>query len=146
MPEIPEIPPHKIFSGIHPGFEFEHGVFKVSGGTVGEKKNYNLQPGVTEYQLWAASTIEWVVAQSKYKARALLEHKTSNNIVAINSWHEDFADAERTIDLVRNSLNGVGDRKVYNIWGETIEVHTSPRPDGSTVYVIEVLGLIWSMM
>ena len=66
--------------------------------------------------------------------------------VALNSWHQDFADAERAIDLVRDSLNQVGDRRVYNVFGETIEIHTSPSAGGSWHYVIEVLALIWSMI
>lgn len=117
-----------------------------SVGTVGERKNYNLQPGVTEYQLWPFSTIEWVVPENQYRARVILQHKTTQDMVPINSWHQDFADAEAAIDLVRNSLNGVGERRVYNIFGETIEMHTSDIGGGSPVNVIEVQGLIWSMM
>jgi len=128
-----------------PGFDFSYGEYKIVGGVVGEKENYNLQPDVTEYELWAASTIEWDISENKFKARVILAHKTESHHVVINSWHHDFADAERAIDLVRDSLLGVGDRKIYNVFGETIEVHTSPRPGGTSVQIIEVRGLIWSM-
>ncbi len=115
-------------------------------GIVGEKKNYNLQPGVTEYTLWAASTIEWVAAQDKFHARVLVQNKTTKDIVVFNSWHQDFSDAERAIDLVSDSLNGVGERRVYNVFGETIEVHTSDMGGGSPTSVTEVRALIWSML
>jgi len=129
-----------------PGNEFALTGLKVFGGYVGEKRNYNLQPNVTEYRLWSASTVEWVPNQSKYKARVLIEHKSTQDIVALNSWHQDFADAERAIDLVSDSLNQVGDRRVYNVFCETIEIHTSPSVGGSSHHVAEVLALIWSMM
>lgn len=122
---------------------FPTGLFTV--GIVGEKKNYNLQPGVTEYELWSASTVEWVPEQNKYRARAILKHKTTEDNVVINSWHEDYADAERAIDVVINSLEGVGERRLYNVFGETIEVHTSVHA-GGTVNVFEVQGLIWSFI
>ena len=113
----------------------------LNTGVLGERRNYNLQPDVTEYQLWPFSTIEWVAAEKKYRARAVIQHKTTGDIVAFNSWHQDFADAERPIELVSDSLGGVGQRRVYNIFGETIEVHTS----GGGLNVTEVLSLIWSM-
>jgi hypothetical protein len=112
---------------------------------IGEKKNYNFQPEVTEYALWPFSTIEWVASEGKYRARAIVQHKTTHNIVAFNSWHQDFGDAERPIDLLRHSLQGTADRPIYNIFGETIEVHTSDIGGGSVVNVTEVLALIWSM-
>jgi hypothetical protein len=113
--------------------------------SVGERKNYNFQPGVTEYRLWPFSTIEWVVDQSRYRARAIVQHTTGRNLVAFNSWHQDFADAERAIALVSDSLNGVGDRRVYNIFGEVIDLHTADIGGGPPVRVTEVLALIWSM-
>jgi phosphoribosylformylglycinamidine (FGAM) synthase-like enzyme len=113
---------------------------------MGEKKNYNLQSGVTKYQLGAASTIEWLADKTAYKARVLLEHKVSHDVVAINSLHEEFEDAERAIDVVTDSLNGVAKRFVYNIFAETIETHTSPKPGGGTINVFEVQALIWSFM
>jgi len=118
---------------------------KVAIGPIGERKNYNLQPQVTEYQLWPFSTIEWVVEQDKYRARAIIPHKTTKDMVAFNSWHQDFSDAERAIALLADSLNGIGDRRVYNVFGETIEVHTADLGGGLVVNVIEVLALIWSM-
>ena len=118
---------------------------KVAIGPIGERKNYNLQPQVTEYQLWPFSTIEWVVEQDKYRARAIIQHKTTKDMVAFNSWHQDFSDAERAIALLADSLNGIGDRRVYNVFGETIEVHTADLGGGLVVNVIEVLALIWSM-
>jgi hypothetical protein len=113
-------------------------------GVIGDKKNYNFQPGVTEYQLWPFSTIEWVTGEGKYKARAMVEHKTTHDNVAFNSWHQDFGDAERTIDLLRHTLQGTAERPLYNIFGETIEIHTADHGD-RIVRVTEVLALIWSM-
>lgn len=117
----------------------------VRKGGVGEKKNYNLQPEVTEYRLWPFSTIEWVADRNRYRARAILEHKTTKNNVVLNSWHQDFADAERAIALISDSLKGVGDRRVYNVFGETLEEHTADHGGGVVVTVTEVLALIWSM-
>jgi hypothetical protein len=128
-----------------PGIDFKVGGLKLIVSSPGERKNYNLQPGVTEYELWPFSTIEWVVDQSKYQARVIIQQSATSDIVAINSWHQDFSDAERAIALVSNSLNGIGDRRVYNIFAETIEVHTADIGGGTIVNVIEALGLIWSM-
>ncbi len=114
-------------------------------GTLGEKKNYNFQPGVTQYELWPFSTIEWVASEGKYKARAIVKHKTTNDMVVFNSWHQDYGDAERPIDLLRHSLQGTAERPIYNIFGETIDVHTADIGSGSPVNVTEVLALIWSM-
>jgi hypothetical protein len=114
--------------------------------TVGEKRNYNFQPEVTEYELWPFSTIEWVADQNKYRARAMVKHKLSSNNVAFHSLHQDFADAERAIALVSDSLSGKGPRRVYNIFAETIAVHTSDVGAGKIITVSEVLALIWSMM
>jgi hypothetical protein len=123
----------------------EHLLAGLSVGTLGEKKNYNLQPGVTEYQLWPFSTIEWVAAEDKYRARAIIQHTESRDMVVFNSWHQDFSDAERAIALLSDSLNGIEPRRVYNIFGETIEVHTADIGGGPPVNVTEVQALIWSM-
>jgi hypothetical protein len=120
------------------------GLKPLIGGT-GERTNYNLQPGVTEYQLWPFSTIEWVVKETKYRARAIIQNKKTRALVAFNSWHQDFNDAESAIALLSDSLNGIGDRRVYNIFGETSEVHTADIGGGVPVTVTEVLALIWSM-
>ena len=121
------------------------GGLRLAVGTVGEKKNYNLQPEVTDFGLWPFSTIEWVVDQGKFRARVIMQHKVTSDLVAVNSWHQDFADAERAIALVSDSLNGIGDRRVYNIFAETLEMHTADIGGGTIVNVTEVLGLIWSM-
>jgi hypothetical protein len=113
--------------------------------SVGEKKNYNFQPGVTEYDLWPFSTIEWVAEGSRYRARVIVRHTATKNMVAFNSWHQDFADAERAIGLVSDSLNGIGPRRVYNIFGEILELHSSDLGGGTIVTVAEVQALIWSM-
>lgn len=124
-----------------PGHELEFSGKPLTVGVVGDKKNYNLQPAYTQFELWSASTIEWVVSESKYKARVLLKYKTSKDIVAINSWHQDFHDAERAIAIVRDSMNGVASPCVYNIFGEILEIHWSVDHN-----VYEVQGLIWSML
>ena len=100
---------------------------------------------MTEYDLWPFSTIEWVAAEGKYRARAMVQHNTTHDMVAFNSWHQDYGDAERPIDLLRHSLQGTAERPIYNIFGETIEVHTADIGGGSVVNVTEVLALIWSM-
>jgi hypothetical protein len=120
-------------------------VSRIPLEAVGEKKNYNFQPGVTPYELWPFSTIEWVAAETRYRARAIVQHTTTMTLVAFNSWHQDFADAERAIALLSDSLNGIGARRVYNIFGETIELHTADIGGGSIVTVVEVQALIWSM-
>jgi len=118
---------------------------KSMGGIIGERRNYNLQPSVTEYRLLPFSTIEWVGDQSKYRARVIIEHQATSNNVVFNSWHQDFADAERAIALISDSLNGIGPRRAYNVFGETLEVHTADHGGGVLVTVTEVLALIWSM-
>ena len=130
---------------ITPGTELQLGGIRVAVGMVGEKRNFNLQPGYTEYRLWPFSTIEWVVDQEKYRARAIIQDKTTSDIVAFNSWHETYADAGRAIDVVSDSLSGIGERQVYNIFGEVIEVHSADLGGGNVVSVSEVLALIWSM-
>lgn len=114
-------------------------------GTIGEKKNYNFQPGVSQYLLWPFSTIEWEPKECKYKARVIVRHQTTNDSIVFNSLHQDFSDAERAIDIVRQTLAGTAERPVYNIFGETIDIHTSDHGGGTLVNVTEVLVLIWSM-
>jgi hypothetical protein len=120
-------------------------LIRTPGATPAEKKNYNLQTGVTEYQLWPFSTIERADAKNEYRARVMIQHKVTRDIVAFNSLHDDYADAERAIDIVSDSLSGVGERKVYNIFAETIETHTSDIGGGAPVNVSEVRPLIWSL-
>jgi hypothetical protein len=112
---------------------------------VGEWRSYSLDPAVTEYELWPYSTIAWVAEKGKYQARAIIQHKTTFDAVVFNSWHEDFADAERAIELLSNSLRGVGERRVYFISGEIIAVSTSPPGSGSHPSITEVLVEMWSM-
>lgn len=121
------------------------GVLKAEAATVGERKNYNFQPEVTDYRLWPFSTIEWIAAEGKFKARAMVQNRTTSDIVVFQSWHEEYSDAERPIAFLSDSLNGRGDRKIYNIWAETIEVHTSDIGGGTMINVVETLALIWSM-
>ena len=121
------------------------GCVKFFPEKTGAKENYNLQPEVTVYRLWPFSTIEWVPVEGSYRARAIIQHKKSGAIVAFNSWHEDYSDAKAAIDLLSDSLNGIGNRRIYNVYGETLEVHTSDIGGGKVVNVTEVLGLIWSM-
>lgn len=114
----------------------------------GEGRNYPLQSavaGVAHYELWPYSTIEWVAEQGRYRARAIVRDTATGDHVAFNSWHEDFSDAERVIARVSDSLRGSADRTVYNIFGETIDVHEGPREGERIATVIEVLALTWSM-
>jgi hypothetical protein len=130
---------------ITPGNELALAGLTTTGGMVGERRSYSLQPGYTEYELWPFSTIAWVAEKGKYQARAIMQHKTTFDAVVFNSWHEDFADAERAIDLLSNSLRGVGERRVYFISGEIIAVSTSPPGSGSHPSTTEVLVEMWSM-
>jgi hypothetical protein len=118
---------------------------KAAAETVGERKNYDLQPEVTDYELWPFSTIEWAADQGKFRARAMVRQKQTGDIVVFSSWHADFADAERPIALLSDSLAGIGKRRVYNILAETLDVHASDLGGGKVINVVETLALIWSM-
>ncbi len=104
--------------------------------TVGEKKNYNLQ-NYTQYQI---GTIEWIKGENRYRAR--VGFTGPEGFVFFNSYHQSFDDAEHTINFVKE---GKTSGKLYNIFGETIDVHITPTPGphGETT-VVEVLGLIYS--
>ncbi len=130
---------------ITPGNELTLAGLTTTGGMVGEWRSYSLDPPNTEYELWPYSTIAWVAEKDKYRARVIIQHKTTFDAVVFNSWHEDFADAERAIDLLSNSLRGVGERRVYFISGEIIAVSTSPPGSGSHPSITEVLVEMWSM-
>jgi hypothetical protein len=99
----------------------------------GEKKNYNL----SQYTQYQVSTIEYVVAEKRYRAR--VGFTGSDGYVFFNSYHEDFSDAEHAINFVKE---GKSSGKLYNIFGETIEVNTSP----TLGKVTEVLALIYSFV
>jgi hypothetical protein len=142
MARKPTIPRKGIKKKGERGLDF--GTLKIMS-TLGERKNYNFQPSVTEYELWPFSTIEWVASEGKYKARAIVQHKTTDDLVVFNSWHQDYGDAERPIDLLRHSLQGTAERPIYNIFAETIDIHTADIGSGSLVNVTEVLAIIWSM-
>lgn len=107
--------------------------------SVGEKKNYNFQG--KDYTFWPFGTIEQIASERRYRARAMVATASGDNI-AFNSYHEDYRDAERAIDVVREALNGKG--TLYNIFAETIEVHTADHGGGKIVTVCETQALIWS--
>jgi len=130
-------------AGMH--FDPSLGALKVPVAIVGERRNFNLQPEATEYRLWPFSTIEWITAENRYRARAILENKTTHDNVVFNSYHQAYIDAERAIAAISDSMHGAGARRVYNVFGEVIDVHTADHGGGVVVNVIEVLALIWSM-
>lgn len=103
---------------------------------IGEKKNYNL----VYYTQYTTVTIQWVENENKYLAR--VGFTGDEGFVFFNSYHQDFNDAERMINFVKD---GKASGKLYNIFGETIDVHTTPTPGphGETT-VVDVLGLIYS--
>jgi len=103
---------------------------------IGEKKNYNL----VNYSQYGIGTIEWVKNENRYQAR--IGFTGAEGFVFFNSYHQDFNGAERTINFVKD---GKASGKLYNIFAETIDVHTTPTPGphGETT-VVEVLGLIYS--
>ncbi|HEX6901889.1 MAG TPA: hypothetical protein VF789_19365 [Thermoanaerobaculia bacterium] len=109
---------------------------KAVKATVGEKKNYNL----VNYTQYAVGTIEWLPKGKRYHAR--VGFTGAEGFVFFNSYHQDFNDAERMVNYVKE---GKASGKLYNIFGETLEVHTTPTPgpNGETT-VVEVLGLIYS--
>jgi hypothetical protein len=104
--------------------------------TVGEKKNYNLQ----NYLQYGIGTIEWIKNENRYRAR--VGFTGPEGFVYFNSYHQSFEDAQHTINFVKE---GKTSGKLYNIFGETLEVHITPTPGphGETT-VVEVLGLIYS--
>ena len=100
---------------------------------IGEKKNYNL----IQFTQYHVSTIEYVVSEKRYHAR--VGFTGSEGYVFFNSYHEDFSDAEHTINFVKE---GKSTGSLYNIFGETIAVNTSP----TLGQVTEVLSLIYSFV
>ena len=139
---MPDKPSRKKIPG---GYTPAMAGVKVPPALVGDRNNYNLQPEVTEYQLWPFSTIEWLASENRYRARAMVEQKTTHDNVAFNSYHQAYIDAERAIATISDSLHGIGDRRVYNVFGEVIDVHTADHGGGMIVNVIEVQVLVWSM-
>ncbi len=109
--------------------------YYIDQPTVGETKNYNLK----NYTQYNVATIEYVKAEKRYKARVGFEGAEGH--VFFNSFHEDFKDAEKTIKFVKE---GKANGTLYNIYGETVLVTSSPRPGKPPVQVIEVLALIYS--
>ena len=109
------------------------------------KENYNLQAGVTQFKLWPFSTIEWLAGEKRFKARAIIQNKNTRDLVAFNSSHEEYDDAERAIALLSDSMKGIGMRRLYNIFAETIEIHVADIGGGPPVTVTEVRPRIWSM-
>jgi hypothetical protein len=57
----------------------------------------------------------------------------------VDAFHDDFTDAEHTINFVRE---GKANGKLYNIYAETIDVHISP----TLGITCEVLSLIYSFV
>jgi hypothetical protein len=109
--------------------------------TVGESKNYNFQG--SDYTFWPFGTIEQLPDDEhyKYKARAIVAD-SSDDMVVFNSFHQDYADAERAIAVVREALTADG--PLYNIFAETLESHSSDLGGGKIVNTCETLALIWS--
>jgi hypothetical protein len=110
---------------------------------VGEKRNYNFQDPAN-YSLWPFTTIEQLPAEKRYRARVAIVGGTHDSGIHIvfNSYHKDFSDAERAINFVREKMPS---GELYNIFAETIDVHTSDVGGGSIVTVAEVLALVYSM-
>jgi hypothetical protein len=99
----------------------------------GEKHNYNL----SQYTQYHVSTIEYLVDEKRYRAR--IGFTGNDGYVFFNSNHEDFSDAEHTINFVKD---GKSSGKLYNIFAETIAVNTSP----TLGKVTEVHSLIYSFV
>lgn len=111
---------------------------KVPAGlsTLGEKKNYNLR----NYEFYAIGTIEYDPSSGLFKAR--VGFTGAEGFVFFNSYHKNFDDAHYTVNFIKD---GKASGKLYNIFAQTIEVHTTPTPGphGETT-VVEVLGIIYS--
>jgi len=114
---------------------------------VGERRNYNFQDD-QNYEVWPFSTIEAVDEKDRgcrcYRARVMVVGKKIDKglNIAFNSYHQDFSDAEHAIDFAKTKIPT---GELYNIFGETIDVHTSDHGGGHLVTVVEVRALIWSM-
>lgn len=102
---------------------------------VGEKRNYNLA-GYTQYNV---ATIENTSTPKGYRAR--VGFKGPEGYVFFNSDHEDFDDAQRMVNFVKD---GKANGKLYNIFAQTIDIHTSQISPKKTETTFEVLGLIYS--
>jgi hypothetical protein len=115
---------------------------------VGERRNYNFQDH-DNYEVWPFSTIE-ALAESEQsgckcdRARVIVVGgKLDKGInIAFNSYHQDFSDAQHAIDFAKEKIPT---GELYNVFGETIDVHTSDHGGGHLVTVVEVKALIWSM-
>ena len=119
----------------------------VVSPAVGEKRNYNFQ-NPDNYELWPFWTIEQLPEKEQtkckcYVARVIVVGKNHDKGVhfAFNSCHQDFNDAERAIDFARAKMPT---GELYNIFGETIDVHSSDIGD-RLVTVAEVKVILWSM-
>jgi hypothetical protein len=101
---------------------------------VGVRTNYNL----AEYSYYNVATIEWETSNNRYHARVGFT-APDGHYVFFNSYHDDFTDAEHTINFVRE---GKANGKLYNIYAETIDVHISP----TLGITCEVPSLIYSFV
>ncbi len=101
---------------------------------IGEKRNYNLD----EYDLYAVGTIEYEQEKNRFQARIGFQDSHGTETIFFNSYHQNFNDAQSAINFVKE---GKESGKLYNIFGETTDVHTSPSFPGP---IIEVLALIYS--
>jgi len=95
---------------------------------------YNL----AEYNYYNVATIEWETSNNRYHARVGFT-APDGHYVFFNSYHDDFTDAEHTINFVRE---GKANGKLYNIYAETIDVHISP----TLGITCEVLSLIYHLL
>ena len=102
--------------------------------SVGQRSNYNL----AQYTFYSVGTIEWEGSANRYHARVGFT-APDGHYVFFNSYHPSFEDAEHTVHYVRD---GKASGNLYNIYGETIDVHTSP----TLGLTCEVLSLIYSFV
>lgn len=116
--------------------------------SVGERRNYNFQDP-DNYTVWPFSTIEQLDEEEQggckcYRARVIVVgNKVDEGLnIVFNSYHQDFSDAERAIEFAKEKIPT---GEVYNIFGETFDVHTADHGGGKIVTVVEVRVVIWSM-
>lgn len=79
---------------------------------------------MVNFDLYSVGAIVYKPAEDRFHFRVGIENKGVTEYGFFNCFHDNFDDAERSINIVVVESNAGG--KLYNVFAETIEVHTSP--------------------